>query len=141
MANPPVITLEARKNKFRDGIFLETTDLDSLGDTFADIGAIHKESFKKLLLQIHNEGANGLDLEFYGSAEDGEHPFDDNPDPIPPDFASGLYTLLPNGEETIAATETGVRVITDVWNWLLIRGKLSSAGQATTGKLFTRGGL
>ena len=130
-----------RKNKFRDGIFLDTTDLNSLGDTFTDIGAIHKESFKKLLMQVLNEGANGLDLEWYGSAEDGTHPFDDDPTPVPPDFASGLYTLLPNGAQTVLATETGVRVITDVWNWLLVRGKLSAAGQATTGKLFTRGGL
>lgn len=140
MANPPVITLEILKNKFRDNIFVKTIDLDNLGDTFADIGAIHKEDYKKLLFQIHNEGANDIDVEFFGVAEDDNPPaFDNEPLPVPPDFASGKYIPLPNGLSTVS-TNTAC-TLTDVWTWVLIRAKLSSAGQATTGKLFVRGGL
>lgn len=142
MAPPPIIELENKKNKFRDGIFTQTVDLDSIGDVFADIGAVHKEDFTNLLFQFKNEGANEFDFEFYGTAlENIPDTFDDEPKPTPPDFADGVYVPLPNGVGTIPASATDGCTSSDVWNWILIRAKLTLAGQATTGKLYIRGGL
>jgi len=137
MAPPPTITLDEKKNEQLMGVFVKTVDLNSLGDAEADIGAFHKEDFVKTLLQFFNEGANDFDIALYGIAEQNEPVnFDQEPEAIPPDFATGKWFPLPNGLGTAAAGESAVFSNTDAWTWILIRAKLSSAGQATTGKLF-----
>jgi len=139
MVSPPVITLEEKKNKFNMSIFVATVDLDSLGDAEADIGAFHKEDFVKTMLQFINEGANDFEFALYGVAEQNQPVnFDQEPDAVPPDFATGKWLPLPNGISTVSAGGVNACTNTDVWTWILIRAKLSSAGQATTGKLFLR---
>ena len=142
MVVPQTIVLDEKKNEQLMGVFVKTVDLDSLGDAEADIGAFHKEDFVKTLLQFFNEGANDYDIALYGVAEQNTPVnFDQEPEAIPPDFATGKWFPLPNGIQTIASGESGVFSNTDVWTWILIRAKLSSAGQATTGKLFLRSAL
>lgn len=137
MAPPPIILLEEKKNKFNMSVFVATVDLASLGDTEADIGAFHKEDFVKTILQFLNEGANDFDFALYGVAEQNAPVnFDQEPEAVPPDFASGKWVPLPNGVGTVSTTNACSN--TDVWTWILIRAKLSSAGQATTGKIFVR---
>ena len=55
MVPPPVIVLQEKKNKFLMSVFVATVDLNSLGDTEADIGAFHKEDFVKIILQFFND--------------------------------------------------------------------------------------
>jgi len=142
MVVPTTITLEEKKNEQLMGIFVATVDLDSLGDAEADIGAFHKEDFVKTLLQFFNEGANDYSIAMYGVAEQNQPVnFDQEPEAIPPDFASGKWFPLPNGVGDVAAGESLTFTNTDAWTWILIRANLKNAGQATTGKLFIRSAL
>lgn len=142
MANPPVITLDEKKNEQLMGVFVQTVDLDSLGDSEADIGAFHKEDFVKTLLQFFNEGANDFEIALYGVAEQNQPVnFDQEPEAIPPDFATGKWFPLPAGVGEVLAGGSLAFTNTDAWTWILIRANLKDAGQATTGKLFIRSAL
>lgn len=127
---PTVLTPTPEKNSFRDGIFTATQAI-VVTDSFADLVAILKEDYDKLLLQFKNLGANGFDVEIYGSAEA-------NAADVPPDFDLEDYTLLPNGAITVATDASDAVSNTDVWTWVLIRVKRSGAGDDTTGSMFVR---
>ena len=127
---PTVLALTPEKTTYRDGRFTATQAI-VVTDSFADLVAILKEDYDKFLLQFKNAGANGFDVEVYGSAEA-------NAAGVPPDFDLEDYTLLPNGAITVATDASDAVSNSDIWTWILIRVKRSGAGDDTTGSMFVR---
>jgi len=145
MAVPPIIALVIKKNVFQKTIYTLTTTFAVESDTFVDVGALHKEDYAKVIFELINDGANGVDLEFFGTSLDdnsvGPPPpnFNSVSESIPPDFATGVYRLLDNGALSIATTLKDARKITDNITWVLIRAKRTTAGQDTSLDIHTRG--
>lgn len=142
MAIPDVISLDIFKNQHRAGIFTKTIPLTVDSDTEILVGAIHKEDYKKLLLQHSNAGlTNSFDFAFYGAAIDDQSHGTDVPPSPPPDYdgTNEIYFPLPNGIGVVPPDDSIAMTVTDNWTWILVTVKRTVVGQSTTGSLYIRG--
>jgi hypothetical protein len=141
MVVPTVIELEILKNTYRDGIFTQTVPLVVDSDTEIIVGAVHKEDFKQVLWQFTNDGANGLDFQFYAAAVDDLSHGTNKPFSPPPDYDGTTTTwfAVPNGGASVDTIDSDSRIITDNWTWVMITVKRTTSGQDTSGFLQIRG--
>lgn len=148
MAIPTIIELKPLKNTYRDGIFTPenkalVTDIPVNSDNQVTLGAVHKEDFFKIIWQIINNGANPLDIFFYGAALDDDSHGAGGPGNIPflppPDDTSNEWLLLPFGTVTVAAGVNDGRIVTDNWTWIMIRYARTNSGQDALLTLNIRG--